>query len=218
MLKSTEIVQPDIERYITGLTTKGPSFFQAIEAQARVHGVPIIGPAEGLFLYLLARSSGARRVLELGTATGYSALWLAHAVAPIGGRVITIEANPDRARLARDHIARAGFQQVIEVIEGDALQYLASSPGPYDFIFVDVLLSARDADFAPRLLEMCVARLSSGGFLVADNALAAGRVLDANTTPEIVGLKRYNEAAAHHPDLETVIIPLRDGVSLSRKK
>ena len=218
MSDSIEIVHPNVERYLASLLPERPSIFHEIEAHAQIHHVPIIGPVEGHFLYLLACSNGAHRVLELGTATGYSCLWLARAVGSNGGQVTTIEANAERARLARENIARADTNQSVQVIEGEALETISTLSGPYDFIFVDILRGVSDPDFAPSILTTCVPLLASGGIMAADNALAMGQVMGKSAAPDIIGLQRFIEDATNHPDLETMIIPLRDGILVSRKK
>lgn len=218
MSEPIEIVHPDVERYLVARLPERPSIFREIETHARLHHIPIIGPLEGQFLYLLACSNGTRRVLELGTATGYSCLWLARAIGSNGGQITTIEANGERVRLARENIARAGIGQIVNVVEGEALDVLPTLTGPYDFIFVDILRGVGDAEFAPRILAACVALLASGGFLAIDNALAMGQVMGKSDAPDIIGLQRSTEVATSHPDLETMIVPLRDGVLVSRKK
>ncbi|MCC7352876.1 MAG: O-methyltransferase [Anaerolineae bacterium] len=212
------IVNHAIEEYLAGLVPPRSSVLQELEEHASTNHVPIVGPVEGNLLYLLARTNGARRVLELGTATGYSGLWLAAAVAPLHGRVTTLEMNRERAEFARANFARAGYAGMVEVILGDALKVLPSLAGPYDFIFNDLACSASQDDFALRLLDLCLPRLASGGLMVMDNAFAGSRILDANPVANVRGVLEYTRRVANHPDLETIVVPLRDGVVVSRKK
>lgn len=212
------IVHPSIEEYLAALVPPRSPVLHELEEHARQNHVPIVGPVEGHLLYLLARMHGARHVLELGTAIGYSGLWLAQAVAPLEGRVTTIEANRERAEIARANFARAGFAGMVEVILGDALMVLPSLAGPYDFIFNDLACSAPQDDFVLRLLDLCLPRLASGGLMVVDNAFAGGRILDPNPGANVRGILEYTRRVTHHPDLETIIVPLRDGVIVSRRK
>jgi len=212
------IVHPSIEEYLATLVPPRSPVLHELEEHARQNHVPIVGPVEGNLLYLLARANGARRALELGTATGYSGLWLAQAVAPLKGHVTTIETNRERAEFARANFARAGFAGMVEVIWGDALQVLPSLAGPYDFIFNDLACSASQDDFVLHLLDLCLPRLASGGLMVLDNAFAGGKVLDPKPGANVRGILEYTRRVTHHPDLETVVVPLRDGIIVSRRK
>jgi caffeoyl-CoA O-methyltransferase len=212
------VVPPSIEEYVAGLVPSRSAVLHELEDHASKNNVPIVGPVEGNFLYLLARTSGARRVLELGTATGYSGLWLAQAIAPLRGHLTTIEMSPERAEFARGNFARAGYAGVVDVILGDALKMLPTVAGPFDFIFNDLACSAPQDDFVLRLLDLCLPLLAAGGLMVVDNAFAGNRVLDANPAANVRGILEYTRRVTNHPELETTIVPLRDGVLVSRKK
>ena len=128
----------DLENYFRSLVPPRGELLQRLEAEAAREHIPIVGPVVGELLFILARVMGARRILELGTATGYSAIYLAQAVAPESGQVITLENNPDMARRARENIASAGLSERVEVQIGDARTLMASLDGNFDLIFMDI--------------------------------------------------------------------------------
>lgn len=140
---------------------------RALELAAARDGVPIVGPVVGALLDLLVRATGARRVLELGTATGYSALWLAGAL-PDGGELITVEAHPALAQAARRTLAGAPRGVRVEVIEAWAPQVLETLSGTFDLVFMD-----QDKEHYLACLAPCTGLLRPGGVLVADNVAFA---------------------------------------------
>jgi predicted O-methyltransferase YrrM len=134
-----------------------------MEAQAAVEGIPVVGPVVGELLHLLARALGAERILELGTASGYSSIHLAQGLAS-SGSLLTLERDPAMAERAREHLRRAGVAGRVEVRVGDALEILATLDGPFDLAFLDI----EKADYV-RALPDCRRLLRPGGLLVADN-------------------------------------------------
>ena len=213
-----DITNIAIEDYLADLMPPRPAVLGELEQEGRLHGWPLVGPVEGQLLYLLARSSGAREALEIGTATGYAAMWLLQAVAATGGKLTAIERNPERIARARDYVERAGLGQNFQQIEGEWFSTLAELQGPYDLIFLDILRHLSDEHDALKALEMCVPRLRPGGVLIADNVLCNALVLDEDAAPTVRGIQEFNRAIMTHPELESVIIPLRDGVGFCRKK
>jgi predicted O-methyltransferase YrrM len=177
--------------------------------------------AQGRLLYLLATAVGARRVLEVGTLAGYSAIWLGRAVAPRGS-VVTLEASAKHAAVARANIARAGLDGVIEVREGMAIDLLAQlrahGEGPFDFVFVDADRE-HDADYVAAALELA----RPGTLIVVDNVVRGGRVLDEASDPGIAGLRRMLDLVSREPRLEATAIQTvsskgYDGFALIRVK
>lgn len=205
----------DVERYMLSLLPRRSPLMERLEREAKRDHVPIIGPYEGHFLYLLAEMVQAREALELGTAIGYSALWIAAAVQPRGGQVITVERNPHMATRARANVKEAGYADVVSVIEGEALDVLNRLSGAFDFIFVDILRSFGDAESAPRLLEALLPHLRVGGLLVADNALHIGDPDSRGSTLTEQGIREYNRRAAQKSELAVTVLPVRDGVSIA---
>jgi caffeoyl-CoA O-methyltransferase len=167
----------------------------------------------GRLLQVLLTSIGARRVVEVGTLGGYSAIWMGRAL-PAEGRLLSLELDPERAALAREFVARAGLETVIEVREGDArdvLKELAAGPeAPFDAVFIDADKESY-VDYLERALEL----VRPGGLIIADNAFRDGRVLDEDADEATRGVQRYNERVASHARLASTIIPIRDGLAVS---
>lgn len=213
-----DITNLQIEDYIASLVPARDDVFAELEQRAHKRGLPLLGPAEGQLIYILAKSIGAREALEIGTATGYAAMWLLHAVASVGGRLTAIEEEPHRYRLAREFVDRAGYGEQLEILTGQWQDELGRLEGPYDVIFLDNLRNLREDNLAVVALDMCVPLLRPGGLLISDNVLCSAQVLEDNAMPTVRGIQLFNRAVMQHPQLESVIIPLRDGVSISRKK
>lgn len=203
------IVYPEIDAYIDGLANRGTESQRRIEEQGE--GWPIVGAAEGSFLHVLARAIGARKILELGTAIGYSGTWLARAL-PDGGRLVTVEHNPETAEIARKNFEAAGVAGRVKVEVGDALEVLGRVRGPFDFIFNDI-----DKVHYLEVLPHCLRLLRAGGLLVTDNVLWSGEVARGARSRETRTIREYNEALAKDPRVVAAIVPLRDGVSVALK-
>lgn len=154
---------PDLENYFQGLVPGRDELRRRLETEAEQERIPIVGPVVGELLFILARAMGARRILELGTATGYSALYLAEALEP-EGRLITLEVDPAMAGRAQQNIAAAGLAERIEVRCGEAQALMAALEGPFDLIFMDI-----DKEGYLPALEPCQRLLRPGGLLVVDN-------------------------------------------------
>jgi predicted O-methyltransferase YrrM len=135
-----------------------------LEDEAERDGIPIVGPVVGELLYILGRVTGARRILELGAATGYSAIYLARGCELTGGKVVTLERDPEMARHAKANFEEAGLEGRIEVRIGDAIEEMNKMDEDVDFIFLDI----DKEDYLP-VLSQCRRLLKSGGLLVADN-------------------------------------------------
>jgi caffeoyl-CoA O-methyltransferase len=155
---------PDLETYFQNFLPPRAELLQRLEAEAAQERIPIVGPVVGELLFILARAMGARRILELGTATGYSTIYLAQAVAPEPGQVITLEADPAMARRARGNITAADLSDYTEVKIGDAQALMATLNGPFDLVFMDI-----DKEGYLPALGGCHRLLRLGGLLVVDN-------------------------------------------------
>jgi len=131
------IVYEEIDEYIDGLANRGDPALQAVERQGEAEGWPIVAAAEGSFLHILAGSIRARRILELGTAIGYSGTWLARAL-PDDGELVTVEHNPETAAIARKNMEKTGVAPKVKILVGDAQGILKDLKGPFDFIFNDI--------------------------------------------------------------------------------
>lgn len=205
------ITTPEIEQYIKSLLPPRHEVFLEMEEYAKEHNFPIIGPMVGNFLSQLAAGIGARRVMELGSGFGYSALWLASAL-PDDARIICTEGseeNRDRALWAFD---RVGVRERIDFRCGDALGLFSEIEGDFDFIFCDI-----DKHEYPDAFHAAMPRVRPGGFLVFDNALRRGLVLGGDDSAATRGVVELNRIAFSEPGCQAAIVPIRDGVLLCRK-
>ena len=212
-----QIVNADIERYLASFYRSDPQLAQ-VAAEGEALQLPIVNPAVGQFLESLVIATGTRRVLEIGTANGYSALWLARSL-PADGRIFTIEIDPERARVARGHFARAGLSERVSVIVGDAARMVHKVAGPFDLIFND-----GDKQQYEPLLDRLVTLLRPGGVLVTDNVLWDGEVVPGLVTPpqrdpaDTAAIAAYNHRLAADDRLATSFVPLRDGLAVSVRR
>jgi predicted O-methyltransferase YrrM len=176
-----------VDRYITDLLVPEDPAQEAALKSSDTAGLPPIAvtPNQGKLLALLARVQGARTILELGTLGGYSTIWLAGAL-PEGGRLVTLEANPEYAELARANIARAGFAEVVEQRIGPALETLpqlhAEGEGPFDLIFVDADKKNNQGYF-----EWALKLSKEGTLIIVDNVVRDGAILDPDADDPTVG-------------------------------
>ncbi|HSL22980.1 MAG TPA: O-methyltransferase [Vicinamibacterales bacterium] len=188
----------------TQKSAAGPDLDRLLrEIKARDTGQLAVSEEDGRFLRMLVASSGAKRVLEIGGASGYSAIWMAQAVRANGGELITIEYDPARARELQDNVRRAGFAAVVRVVPGDAFAQIPKLQGTFDFVFLD----AWKKDYQ-RFFDLVFPRLDRGGLFVAHNVV--------NKASEMGDfLKTINT----HPALWTSIVtPSGEGVSVSFRK
>jgi predicted O-methyltransferase YrrM len=186
-----------VDKYITDLLVPpDPALETALQASSAA-GLPHIqvSPVQGKLLHLLARACRSRQILEIGTLGGYSTIWLARALPP-GGRVITLEADPKHAELARANFVHAGLAGVIELRRGPALETLpklaSEGRGPFDLIFIDANKSSM-----PEYFDWALKLSRAGSVIIADNVVRDGAVLDAASgDADIQGVRRFNERLA----------------------
>ena len=213
-----QIVPDAIEHYLAGLNRAGDPVLDEIARGNTTRGLPLVDAEVGALLRVLASSIAASRILEIGTAIGYSGIWLARAL-PAGGMLVTMELDEARAREARDNFAKAGVTDRVSVVTGDAQLKLAKVSGPFDLIFQD---GAKQL-YTP-LLDRLVALLRPGGLLITDNVLWDGEVVPGfqkaprQHRDDTRAIIEYNQRVAAHPQLLTSIVPLRDGVSISVRR
>jgi caffeoyl-CoA O-methyltransferase len=208
-------VTDKLQEYLDGLVPKRDSVLARMEEEAHREDIPIVDPHEGQLLYLLVKIAGAKRILELGTATGYSGIWLLRG--SNGGTLTSYEMDAERARRARANFAEAGFGDRALVLEENAKDGLEHLDARFDACFIDLLNSFRSEDITRRVVELCLERLDPGGLLMADNALRQGEVLDPGNQ-QARNVAYYNDLVAKHPRLESVVVPIRDGLSVARVK
>jgi predicted O-methyltransferase YrrM len=197
----------EVDRYLSDLLVPSdPALDAALQASADAALPPInVAPNQGKLLHLLARIRGARTMLEIGTLGGYSTIWLARALPP-DGRLITLEADPHHAQVARTNIARAGLADVVEVRVGQALdtlpQLAADAHAPFDLVFIDA-----DKENTEAYLQWALTLTQPGSVIILDNVVRNGAVSDAtDTDPRIQAIRRGLEALAADPHVTTTAI------------
>jgi caffeoyl-CoA O-methyltransferase len=202
-----------VEDYLYELLPKRDKVLSDMEEYAAQHKVPIIGPAVARILALLVQISGAKRIFELGSAIGYSTIWLARAAGP-QAEITYTDSDPKNAKRAKAYFERAGVAPQIRVETGDALTLLKKTPGEFDLIFNDI--NKREY---PDAAKQSLPRLRRGGLFITDNTLWSGKAArkaeagDADTR----GVQEFNRMVYESKDLFSVLIPLRDGVTVCRK-
>lgn len=194
------------------LTPLRDKTLKEMEEVAEREGIPIVGPQVGTLLTILARLAGANRILELGTAIGYSTTWLARALSSEVGRVVTIESNPATAKRAQRYLSKAGVADKVSVMIGNAVDILPTLKDKFDLIFVDI-----NKEDYPAVLPYCIDLLKDKGLLVTDNVLWGGMVASDDNSTTTQAIREYNRLLSQDPRMITSIVPLRDGVSISIK-
>lgn len=183
-----------VDNYVSEMLVPPDKALAAALAASAKAGLPeiAVAPNQGKFLMLLARSLNARRILEIGTLGGYSTIWLARAL-PKSGRVVTLEAEPRHAEVAKANIERAGFARMVDVRLGKGLDILpklaAEKPKPFDFVFIDA-----DKENIPGYFTWALKLTRPGSMIVVDNVVRNGRVIDAKSRDvSVQGVRRFNE-------------------------
>jgi caffeoyl-CoA O-methyltransferase len=212
------IVPEDIERYALEHSTPVEGRMDALAEETRAT-LPapgmLSGAVEGRLLEMLVFASGARRVLEFGTYSGYSALSMARAL-PADGRIVSLEVSDEHAEFARRHIAETPYADRIEVLVGPALELVERLDGPFDLAFIDA-----DKENYARYYEAALARLAPRGLIVVDNTLWSGRVLDpdaGDASESTRALAAFNDMVVADERVVCVMLTIRDGVTLIRPR
>lgn len=203
-----DILTRGVERYLERILPPRGDVLAAMEREAHRRDIPIVGPQVGRLLASLAAATGARRVFEMGSAIGYSTLWLCLGAHP-KAKIHYTDRSEACAEEARVYIDRAGFATQVKFhVTKDAVDALAVVPGEFDLIFNDI-----DKEDYPRALRAAVARLRPGGVYVADNCLWSARVTDGRARDAATrALREHNRLAMRDERLVGTILPVRDGV------
>jgi caffeoyl-CoA O-methyltransferase len=205
----------ELQEYMEAHLTPRDKVLARLEDEAHRENIPIVDPHEGMLLYLLVRIAGAKRILELGTATGYSGIWMLRG--SDGGSLTTFELDHDRAARARANFSEAGLGKQALVLEENAVQGLEKLEARFDACFIDLINSFRSEEITRRVLDLVLERLDPGALLMTDNTLQQGEVLRPESQ-NVRNAAHYNDLVAKHPRLESVLIPIRDGLSVARVK
>ncbi len=206
------IVEPSVEGYAEEHTTPDGELFERLAAETREKTTApqmMVGRLEGRFLGVLVSSLRARRVLELGTFTGYSSISMALALPP-GGRVITCDVNEETTAIARRYAEEAGVADRIDYRLGSGLETIAQLDGPFDLVFIDA-----DKPNYVNYYEATLPLLAEGGLIVVDNTLWSGRVVDEEDEDESTqAIRALNDHVAEDPRVENVLLTVRDGMNI----
>jgi predicted O-methyltransferase YrrM len=210
------LIHPEVLEYADAHSTPPPPHLAAVDAATRADFAGwemMVGRQEGRFLELLVFAARATAVLEIGTFTGYSALAMAAGL-PEGGSIVSLEADPRHAAVARANIAAAGLEGVISVVEGPALASLAPLRGPFDLVFIDADKTSTDAYY-----EAVLPKLAPQGIIVVDNTLQRGGVLDSAADPHVgaLAMRAFNDKVVGDPRVVCALTTIRDGVTLIRR-
>jgi caffeoyl-CoA O-methyltransferase len=209
------IVPEEIERYAEEHTTAPDDLLRRLaeETRATLQSPQMLtGTLEGRLLEFLVFATGARRVLELGTYSGYSAISMAAALSP-GGHIDTCEVDEQHAAVARRYIEEAGYADRITIHLGPALETIARLEGEFDFVFIDA-----DKVNYSAYYEALVPRLAGGGLMAIDNTLWSGKVLEPDEDPGTRAIAELNDRIASDPEVVAVQLTVRDGVTLVRRR
>ena len=210
-----DIVDPRVEDYAAERTSPLPELFERLAEETRAKTTlpeMMVGQIEGRFLGFLVSALRARRVLELGTFTGYSSICMALEL-PGDGVVTTLDVNEETTEIARRYAAEAGVIDKIDYRLGPAIDTLGELAGPFDFVFIDA-----DKDGYVDYYEATLPKLADGGLIAADNVLWSGRVVDDDLADSGSAIQRFNEHVRRDERIESVMLTVRDGITLIRKR
>ncbi len=211
------IMLPGIEKYACNHTsTELPVLTKLSRAtHLRTHQPQMLsGHLQGAFLQLISHMIKPSVILEIGTFTGYSAICLAQGL-QTGGKLITIDCNPEMEDFTHPYFEDAGLKDTINMIIGDATGIIENLKGPFDLVFIDA-----DKENYVNYFKMVYPKVSPGGYILADNTLWYGRVIepDAESDRETAGIVSFNTYVQQHEGVENVLLPIRDGIMIVRKK
>lgn len=203
-----------VEEYCHSRTSEPPVLLKNLEIATKneMHCPQMLcGKLEGRLLKLLANLVNAKKILEIGMFTGYSALSMAEAL-PSGGKLITLEVDPRAQEFAKKYFAKSPHGHKIEIRMGDALNSISDLTDTFDLVFIDA-----DKKPYPDYFKAVLPKVRSGGLIVVDNTLSDGRVLEPHETQRGHLMDEFNKLVATYDGVETVLLPVRDGITLIRK-
>ena len=208
-------IAEEVERYAVEHSTRDPELFRRLEEETRATtdwpGM-MVGPLEGQFLGWLVWLSQARRILEIGTFTGYSSISMALQL-PEGGRIVSLDVNEETTSVARRYAEEAGVADRIDYRVGKAMELLGELEGPFDLVFIDA-----DKESYVDYYENVLPKLADEGFIVADNVLWSGRVLEENGEESTRAIRLFNDHVGRDERVECLMLTVRDGMTLIRRR
>ena len=205
------ILNDNIEEYLSDITEVDDTVYREMEEYGNSNDFPIVGHVVGRLLMLLAKSIHAKRILELGSGFGYSAVWFLRGI-PNDGEIICTDRSPEDITRGIAYFERVKAGDRIQYMEGDALESMEKTEGLFDIVFMDI-----DKKEYPKAFDLIMPRLRSGGLLIADNTLWSGKVTEGDPDETTMAVKVFNEMIFGKKEVISSIIPIRDGVSVSLK-
>ena len=211
-----DFLDPALSDYSEGHTTPETEVLARLnrETNAKVMMPRMLsGHLQGRFLSMISHMIRPKRILEIGTYTGYSAICFAEGLAE-GGTIDTIDINDELTPMVRNYIKDAGFEKSITLHTGDALKIVPALPGPYDLVFIDA-----DKINYSKYYDLIFDKVQPGGWIVADNVLWSGKVLSREKADkDTIAIHEFNEKVAKDKRVETILVPIRDGLMIVRKR
>ncbi len=207
-----DILNPKIEEYLLQLFPINDPVLKKMEERYKISNFPSVGPLIGQFLHQLTIMTKAYRVFEMGSGFGYSALWIAKALPP-DGKIICTDLSEENKQLAEKYFKAAGELHKLDFRIGNAIEILEKEQEPLDIIFCDI-----EKEYYPRAFKIALSKLKQGGLLLADNVLWKGRITDPRINDQATkGVKKFNQLISTTENVASVIIPIRDGLSVTIK-
>lgn len=212
-----EFIDSDLLRYAEEHSSNEPAVLQKLNRETHLKIMQprmLSGHLQGRFLSMISKLMRPKSILEIGTYTGYSALCLAEGLAP-DGLLHTIDNNPEREAFVKSFIREAGMENQIQLHTGDARRCIPEIPGKFDFVFIDA-----DKENYSLYYDMVIDRVPSGGLILADNVLWSGKVIRPvkESDTDTIALIEFNRKLRNDPSIEIVLLPLRDGITMARKR
>jgi len=207
-----DITHPKIAEYLSNVTPRPDEILDEMAKRGEKQDFPYIGPQVGRLLYVLVKMTGAKRIFEFGSGFGYSLFWMAKA-APDGAQLIGTEYDEGNVKAAADFFRRGKIDDKAEVRRGEATEVFKSLDGQFDIIICDA-----DKEQYPEIFKLAAPRLEPGGLFIADNVLWGGEVIEETTDSSTKGIQEFTKLIFSDPRFFSLILPIRDGLSLSIKQ
>jgi predicted O-methyltransferase YrrM len=208
------VYSEEIEKYAKKHSSENSDYLEELERITYLNTTAprmISGWEQGRFLSMISKMLKPKNILEIGTFTGYSALCMAEGLAD-GGQIVSLDINEEWSEIAKEYIAKSPFEKSIKLVISDAAEFLNKDNNSYDLIFIDA-----DKESYPLYFDLCIDKIAVGGFLLADNVLWSGKVLEDNPDKKTQIIQSFNEKVLADERVENFLLPLRDGINIIRK-
>lgn len=209
-----EFIDPRLSEYSADHTSPESDLLKEISRSTRANVMMprmLSGHLQGRFLSMISRMVKPKKILEIGTYTGYSAICLAEGLS-LGGQLITLDVNEELESKVRGYFIKAGLENVIDYRIGNALRILPDLQVNFDLVFIDA-----DKENYSNYFDLVIDKVSAGGYLMADNVLWSGKVLDAKPDKDTRAILEFNKKVQSDSRVENVLVPIRDGILMMRK-